>query len=251
MTNLGSGEEIQAQIDWLESLSHEHKVAIAGNHDRHLDRRSRETLAFEERQGVINWKSIWYLQHSAVALKFKGGRTLSMYGAPQTPTSKRDDYAFRYPQGSDAWSDTVPRDVDVLVTHGPPKYILDLPVAMGCEHLLNEVWRVQPTLHVFGHVHAGKTDFIGWLKGGRDLVRWDERQKCLERAVNRPDGFVRGLLDPRSWLDVVRLLFYGTTGLLWTRVWGGERAQSTIMINAALMYNCAGRLGNPPQVVEI
>lgn len=251
LANMGSAEEIQTQINWLDSLTHERKVVIAGNHDRHLDPRSREVLPAEHRNAVLNWKSLCYLQHNSVVLKFSNGRELKVYGAPQTPTSKRDDHAFRYPEGSDAWSDTIPADADILVTHGPPKYHLDLPAALGCESLLEEVWKVQPPLHVFGHVHAGKTEFVGRLKGGREIARWDDQQKRLENALRRPDGFFRGVFDPRSWIDVVRICFYGMRGILWERLMGGDRPQPTIMVLASLMYNSTGVLGNPAQVVDI
>ncbi|KAK5169461.1 uncharacterized protein LTR77_005437 [Saxophila tyrrhenica] len=236
LANLGSAEEIQPQIDWLDSLPHRHKVVIAGNHDRMLDPRSRDTLPLKDR---------------SVALKFNSGRRLNIYGAPQTPASKKDDHAFRYPQESDAWSETVPRDVDVLVTHTPPKHHLDLPIALGCEYLLKEVWDVQPTLHVFGHIHAGKSDFVGQLKGGQEVVRWDDGQRALERALARPDGLFRGIVDPRSWLDVARVTYYGITNVLWEQIWGGSSPASTRMVLASLMYCNSGELRNPPQVVGI
>lgn len=252
LTDIGNPAELQDQIDWLAALPHEHKIAIAGNHDRFLDPRSRKTLSFADQDdGFVNWKSIWYLQHSAVDLTFKSGRKLRVYGAPQTPADGQDDHAFRYARGSDAWSGTVPSDVDVLVTHAPPKYHLDLPAALGCEHLLAEVWRVRPRLHVFGHVHAGKTDYVGRLKGGREVVRWDERQRCVEQARARSDGLVRGIVDPRGWVDVVKVLGYGGANLLWDRVWGGRSEESTTMVLASLMYCNSGELLNPPQVVEM
>ena len=251
LANLGSAEEIQAQINWLDSLPHPRKVVIAGNHDRHLDPRSRETLPLEHRHAVLNWKSLYYLQHTSVTFKFPNGRELKIYGAPHTPTAKRDDHAFRYIEGTDAWSDTVPADVDVLVTHCPPKYHLDLPATLGCDSLLGEVWRVQPTLHVFGHIHAGKTEFVGSLTAGKEIARWDNSQRTLEHALSRSDGFFRGLLDPRSWLDVIRVCFYGISGVLWERLMGGDSPQPTIMVLGSLMYNNTGKLGNPALVVEI
>ena len=251
LANLGSPQEIQAQINWLDSLPHEHKIVVAGNHDRHLDLKSREALPIGDREGVLNWKSLWYLQHNSATLKFQSGRKLKVYGAPQTPADKRDDFAFRYTRGSDAWSETIPSDVDVLVTHGPPKYHFDLPAALGCEHLLDEVWRVQPTLHVFGHVHAGKTEFVGRLKGGKEIVRWDQSQQILEHALTRPDGFFTSLIDPRSWIDLAKVLFSGISSVVWERMWGGESPQPTTMVLASLMYNNTGRIGNAPQVVDI
>lgn len=251
LTNIGNPQELQAQIDWLDSLPHEQKIAIAGNHDRYFDPRSRQTLSRKDRDGVVKWRNVKYLQHSSIELKFSNGRELKIYGAPQTPTNGPDDHAFRYPYGSDAWSETVLRDVDILVTHNPPKYHFDLPAALGCEYLLEEVWKVRPTLHVFGHIHSGKTDFVGWLKHGREFVRWDAAQKCIEHALGRPDGFLRGLIDPRSWFDVAKVAFYGTTAVLWDRLWGGQSQEPTLMVLASLMYCNTNQLGNPPQVVDI
>lgn len=251
LSNLGNPKEIQPQIDWLDSLPYEHKIAIAGNHERYLDPRSRATLSKQDQEDTINWRSIQYLQHSSTKLKFSNGRELKIYGAPQTWQLKPDDHAFRYPIGSDAWSDTVPRDVDVLVSHSPPKHHLDLSRAPGDDFLLREVWKVQPALHVFGHIHSGKTEFVGWLKGGQEVARWDERQVCFEQALARSDGFFRGVLDPRSWLDVFKVLYYGWTGILWDRVWVGQPAQLTQMVLASLMYDNTGRLDNPPQIVDL
>lgn len=250
LTNAGTPSEIQAQIDWLNSLPHQHKVAIAGNHDTLLDPRSRQTLAPSDKGGAVDWKSIRYLQHSEVTLEFHGGeRKLKVFGAPQTACGV-DEFAFQYPKGEDAWSETVPDDVDILVTHQPPKYHLDLPSALGSEYLLNEVRRVIPRLHVFGHIHAGKTDMIGWLNGGRQVVKWDEAQKRVERALGGSNGLIRELLDPRSWIAVVKVIVYGALGIVWERVWVGDTPE-TVMVNASLMYNNTGKLRNMPQVVVV
>ncbi|EMC93025.1 hypothetical protein BAUCODRAFT_37948, partial [Baudoinia panamericana UAMH 10762] len=249
LTNAGTPAEIQAQVDWLNSLPHQHKVVIAGNHDTYLDPRSRQTLSLQAREGGVDWKGLWYLQQSSVSLKFhRGQRKLKIYGAPQIPACGGEEFAFQYSRGEDAWIDSVPLDVDVLITHTPPKYHLDLPSALGCEYLLHEVWRVRPTLHVFGHIHAGKSDTFGWLKGGRELVCWDEGQKCLERAMSRPDGLMRGLVDPRGWLDVVRVTVYGVARVLWQTVWGGK-TDRTCVVNASLMYCNTGQLRNAAQIV--
>lgn len=127
------------------------------------------------------------------------------------------------------------------MTHTPPKYHRDLPVALGCEHLLREVWRIQPKLHVFGHVHAG---------AGKEPVHWDEAQEALEKGCARSDGIVRNILDLKLWFYTFQVGWYGGLGLLWDRVWGGEE-QVTWMVNAALMFNNTGKLGNEPQVVDI
>jgi Icc-related predicted phosphoesterase len=52
----------------------------------------------------------------------------------------------------------IPKDTDVLVTHGPPYGILDLALGshlhQGCRELLDAVTRISPKLHVFGHIHG-------------------------------------------------------------------------------------------------
>lgn len=253
LTDLGNPTELQAHINWLNSLPHEHKIAIAGNHDTWCDARSRVTLSQHDRKRKLDWGNIHYLQHSTITLDFPqhNGRRLTIYGAPQIPACGGKEFAFQYPRGTDAWSETIPQDIDILVTHTPPKYHLDLPAALGCEHLLKEVWNIKPRLHAFGHIHAGRTDFLGWLKGGREVVRWDHGQKCLERTTTRSDGLVTGLIDPRGWLDAFWVMYYGIIGVLWDRIWGGESDNTTLMVNAALMYNNTGKLGNEPQVIVL
>ena len=50
----------------------------------------------------------------------------------------------------------VPEDTDILITHGPPKFILDkCPESVGCEALLRRVKKIQPKIHCFGHIHEG------------------------------------------------------------------------------------------------
>ncbi|KAK3383993.1 metallophosphoesterase domain-containing protein 1 [Lasiosphaeria ovina] len=59
-------------------------------------------------------------------------------------------------------------DIDILVTHAPPR------AHLGCAHLLRLLWRVRPRLHVFGHVHAG---------AGTEGLCFDALQAAYERTV--------------------------------------------------------------------
>lgn len=263
LSNAGSVAEIQAQIDWLAGLPHSEVVVISGNHDTYLDARTRPSLSEEQRSGGLDWKRVHYLQHRRLSLTIDvdgdagvdGARTpllaaervqrrLRIYGAPQIPAcGPLSVHAFQYPRGQDAWSETVPEDVDILVTHTPPKYHLDLPLpqGLGCEHLLAEVSRVKPTLHVFGHVHWG---------AGQTVVWWDKAHDAYVRGLSIESKWTHGLLNPRLWWNVVRVLYRGTRELLWDRVWGGQSA-NTIMVNAGQMHGNTGKLGNPIQVVDI
>ena len=52
----------------------------------------------------------------------------------------------------------IPKDIDVLVSRGPPFGILDAaPISglhEGCREQLDAVTRIRPKLHVFGHIHT-------------------------------------------------------------------------------------------------
>lgn len=244
LTKAGTPAEIQAQIDWLNSLPHTKKVAIAGNHDTYLDPRSRSTVDPSDREKALRWGDVHYLQHSSVVLDFpsRKNRKLRVHGAPQIPACGGPEFAFQYPRGSDGWSNTVPADTDILVTHGPPKYHLDLPVGLGCEFLLKEAWRIQAPLHIFGHVHAGR---------GREVAYWDAAQHAYEQGCTRRDGFFRSTLDIMLWFYIAKVAWHGLSSLIWQKVWGGEERASSWLINTSVMYNNTGRLLNQPQVIDI
>jgi calcineurin-like phosphoesterase family protein len=274
LTDAGSVAEIQAQIDWLASLPHREIIVIAGNHDTFLDPRTRPSLEPEQRAGTLDWGRVHYLQHKLLTLTLavdpqgadadvdtdadaktpllraapasaageRAQRRVRIYGAPQIPAcGPASVHAFQYARSSDAWSETVPDDTDILVTHTPPRFHLDLPLphALGCEFLLAEVARVKPALHVFGHVHWG---------AGRQVVWWDGAHEAYVQGMGAASG-----LSPRLWWSVVRVLYRGLRELLWAWVWGGQRAH-TVMVNAALMHGNTGRLGKEKgrvQVVDI
>ncbi|KAL8953949.1 MAG: hypothetical protein Q9222_000236 [Ikaeria aurantiellina] len=241
LANQGSAGEIQDQIDWIASLPHKYKIVVAGNHDSYFDPRSRHPSDLEKK---IHFADVHYLQHSSITLMFQhaGHRRLSFYGAPHIPVCGGDEFAFQYPLRQDAWSGTIPRSTDVLITHTPPRHHLDLPHGMGCEFLLKDVWNVRPKVHVFGHVHAGY---------GQEKVFWDETQKAYERVCARNQaGFFMDSLDLFAWLDCIRMIWYGVTGIIWDWVWRGNAA-GTVNINASLTLGSTGKLGNAPQVVDV
>lgn len=93
MTNSGTVTDIQAQLDWLESIpGFRHKIVIGGNHDSYFDVNSRkdEDKASSKK---LNFHKINYLQDKSLQLKFKGGRTLNFYGASDIPQCGGSDNA--------------------------------------------------------------------------------------------------------------------------------------------------------------
>jgi Icc-related predicted phosphoesterase len=131
---------------WLSRQPHKHKVVIPGNHDFFIEKN--QTLARE----IMN--DHHFLIDEGVDL---GGRRIIK--KPWQPWFY--DWAYNLPRGKaleKVWS-WIPDDTDVLITHGPPRNILDR-VQIGCTHegcddLRDRVMEVLPKLHVFGHIHEG------------------------------------------------------------------------------------------------
>ncbi|KAK3682201.1 Metallo-dependent phosphatase-like protein [Podospora appendiculata] len=174
LTQSGSFSELQTTLDWLQSQPHAHKIVVAGNHDLLRDS-SRDKIHNAARER-LRWGDIIYLQDSSTTIHVVSpgtseSRAIKVHGSPRTPWN--GNWAFQYTRADDVWGGTIPEDTDVLITHGPPRAHLDL-LNLGCGHLLRELWRVRPRLHVFGHVHEGH---------GTEWVRFDGLQEAYERAV--------------------------------------------------------------------
>lgn len=147
LTNRGHATEAVAFMNWFEQLPYKYKVFIAGNHDFIFEGDS--TFI----QGEIKGRDFIYLEDSGVRLE-----GFNFYGSPWQPWFF--DWAFnleRGPEIAKKWS-MIPDDTDILITHGPPKGILDKTlagVAVGCYDLLQKIHVVRPKIHAFGHIHEG------------------------------------------------------------------------------------------------
>jgi predicted phosphodiesterase len=140
-----TGKEEQARrfARWLAAQPHAHKVVIAGNHDRCLE--------LDMSLGAKLFEGATYLLDSGATLA-----GLTFYGSPWQPEFL--NWSFNLPRGEplrQVWA-KIPAGIDVLITHGPPFGVLDRTfqgALVGCEELRTAVDRVQPRLHVFGHIH--------------------------------------------------------------------------------------------------
>ncbi len=143
----GSEFEIDNFLKWYSSLPYKYKILISGNHD----------FLFEDYKSIAKevlarYPDIIYLESSEVVIE-----GIKIYGEPRQPWFH--DWAFNVQRGEKIkqfW-DAVPDDVDILVTHGPPKGILDMTMRgeqVGCEDLLFRVMELKSLkLCQFGHIH--------------------------------------------------------------------------------------------------
>jgi Icc-related predicted phosphoesterase len=129
--------------DWLGELPHLYKVVIPGNHDRAFGRDPKLRAKITNAKLLIN--------EGVTVAGFK------IWGSPVTC----DDAAYEHstPEERAVLYATIPTGTDILVTHGPPRGILDHERGsdhlQGCHQLREAVLRVKPRLHVFGHCHLG------------------------------------------------------------------------------------------------
>ncbi|KAL9011504.1 MAG: hypothetical protein Q9173_003650, partial [Seirophora scorigena] len=173
------------------------KIVIAGNHDITLDeayyrRTGAKRMHRNIPEDTAAVREIWtgagaqaagvvYLEEGIRSFTLKNGATFTIYTSPYQP--EFCGWAFPYARAQDRFnpdssfaSTPIPEHpaIDILLTHGPPRGILDTVAhyngedeAVGCEHLLRAVQRCRPRLHCFGHIHEGwGAERHDWSAGG-------------------------------------------------------------------------------------
>lgn len=82
------------------------------------------------------------------------------------------------------WS-TIPKNIDILITHGPPYKILDQTynkIDAGCKGLLKMIETLKPQVHIFGHIHEA----YGQKKVNETLFINASNVNLAYKYVNKP-----------------------------------------------------------------
>jgi hypothetical protein len=264
LTEDGSPESIAGALRSLSNVKAELKLAIAGNHDISLDKtyylaEGGKEADVEQAYGLICPEAISEASKSGVIFLSEGthqftlssGATFTIYASPYTPAFGAS--AFQYPTNEDrfnppdltpAWAENVvsessliPSHADIVMTHGPPKYILDTTSggqSAGCEHLRRAIERVRPKLHCFGHIHTGY---------GAQRVRYVEKDKEMKGS---------DIVQPlqKEWVGKNQAAKKGYASLPPGSLDGFAQGKQTLCINAA-MEGDEGTLENAPWFVEL
>ena len=152
-----NSNDITNFCSWFDTLEqYDHKVFIAGNHDRKFEDKPEQALEI-----VNSYKNITYLQDDWVKVGIDE-EMAKIYGSPWQPEFY--NWAFNLPKGGPGlmskW-EAIPTDTDILITHGPPQDHLDMSGPpynephLGCALLREKVDEQPPKIHVFGHIHGG------------------------------------------------------------------------------------------------
>ncbi len=142
--------EFEKFESWLVKLPIKHKILIAGNHDTWaLKKYNKDKL---KDHGII------YLEHEYYELN-----SVIFFGSPYTPTFGNWNFMVPREKLSRYWEVLDEQRPDVLITHGPPKGILDRShdkqhklEYCGDSALLKAVIKHAPSVHCFGHIHNSK-----------------------------------------------------------------------------------------------
>lgn len=151
---------------WICNQKYKEKIIIAGNHDNFLSSMDSHCMArYWDKVGVT------YLCDSGT--EFNG---LRIWGSPWSLWFQGINSACAAFTGNEehlrASYALIPQETDILITHTPPKNILDgiprfecvdgfkVTEFLGSASLYDRLCDIRPRLHVFGHIHE---------QGGRKL----------------------------------------------------------------------------------
>lgn len=186
LTDGSNLEEFRAAIQLLKDLQAPLKLVIAGNHDFTLDIPAfekkiadaspkldpelvaKEYGAFGEARELFETAKndgIVLLDEGTHQFTLANGAQLTVYASPYTPSYGA--WGFQY-RPEDGHNFSIEKNVDIAITHGPPKGIMDFTHGReraGCSDLFAAIAQAKPRIHCFGHIHEG------W---GAKLVTWRE-----------------------------------------------------------------------------
>ncbi|MFC4871954.1 metallophosphatase domain-containing protein [Negadavirga shengliensis] len=176
ISGVGQEEEIADFFDWYSGLDFTHKILIAGNHDFFFEK------AGVERLKTVIPKDVIYLEDNGINIE-----GVNIWGSPITPWF--NNWAFNRQRGKEIkehWK-LIPKDTDILITHGPPRGVLDRNargIPAGCDDLLKIIQKLKPKYHIFGHIHEGHGSLT---KGQTTFVNasvLDERYELVNGPVS-------------------------------------------------------------------
>jgi Icc-related predicted phosphoesterase len=213
MTDTGSYEELSQVASFLSKEKPKFRsiITVAGNHDLTLDRdfyakeghkHHDPVLDFNKARSIfLDNKDITYLEDSGDKLDH-----LNIWGSPWIPPIGPWAFTANDLETENHYFGKIPLDTDILVTHTPPKDIMDVypnkvysedPKTkemtykiqyekMGSVGLMNRIKEVRPKVHVFGHIHycAGWKEVDGTVYVNASIVNNDNQPVVKPKMVS-------------------------------------------------------------------
>jgi Icc-related predicted phosphoesterase len=180
----GEFEEAVGFFRWFSNLPYKHKILTPGNHDICFDAshvKYAKMKKIYQRDNLHKIHGIFDLVPVNVDVLIQSALIIDgvkFWGTPYTPLF--GNWAFNVPRKSNKMKSIfskIPEDVDILLTHGPAKGVLDLNLEgnnEGCEVLKQRLEFIQPPIHNFGHIHESY---------GSEIIEWESSKKTT-LAIN-------------------------------------------------------------------
>lgn len=145
----GTYQEIVDFAKWFEKQPAKYKIFVPGNHEK----------VFEE---CLPISISWFKEHCPTGILLIEDEIIiegiKFYGSPITPYFHNWGWN-RFPHEIVRHWEKIPDDTNILITHGPPKEILDQISFdrdyLGCPFLKEVVINLNISHHIFGHIHGG------------------------------------------------------------------------------------------------
>lgn len=142
--------EVRDFLTWFGNLDIKYKIFVAGNHDSSIEH------GLIKKQDFID-RNIIYLENDWI--KIEG---IKIWGSPITPMFNNWSFMRKRESLDKLWK-RIPEDTDILITHGPPKGVLDISEDRmhniefcGCGALKKRILKLNLKLVCFGHIHNAK-----------------------------------------------------------------------------------------------
>ena len=144
---------------WIQSFPETIFVVVAGNHDLCLD--PSKTYQYPEINWNIEWpKNCRYLHDSNTEIS-----GIKFYGTPYIPII---NYIWAFESNNQVLKqkfNNIPENIDILITHTPPRipeYLGDISLEyglnsekFGSHELAEAIFNKQPKYVFCGHIHSG------------------------------------------------------------------------------------------------
>jgi Icc-related predicted phosphoesterase len=187
----GSATDTERFATWMGRQPHAHKIVCPGNHDFAVHENPAWGASLFREHGVY---MVGQQPLTVDDVVFDGGPWMPISGY-QPPFGFEMDNA----ELEKTWS-RVSRGVDVLLSHTPPRGILDKTLRgthIGCSVLRTHAFRIAPRVHFFGHVHEGRgsyrergIDFVNVASNTRGTYVRDEINGITHMTMGIRDAVV-------------------------------------------------------------
>jgi hypothetical protein len=271
LTQDGTPESISSALRTLGKVEAKLKLVIAGNHEISLDEpywlsqggikadaERADAMMSSQASSEASENGVTFLREGTHTFTLACGATFKIYASPYTPLHGAS--AFQYPSHEDRYNTSgtplwaknvgtetsiVPNDVDIVMTHGPPKYILDNTAdgqSAGCEHLRRAIAKVRPRLHCFGHIHSPRRGFYE-----AHVLNYGGEEKAELDCDNEPISSIA-----KVWIGENSARKKGFRSLPPGAAQAyRENEQQTLCVNAAMEGEEPDVLEHPPWLVEL